>query len=768
MASADVTVWLVDPIAPPQELARLDEALVTYDDSEAASAGAWLQSILSPFEAPAESLRVAGRQVVLRRWMGLGDAASRPPLDLAPLRQPRVLRSVGDAGVGQRVADWIVRQALVRLADEAVAPGTRLQVRAIGAWPDAAAPAGWLTLSPVPGEGPAPSGPVQEVLVRGPGPHGDVPRPAGHAIVLAPFEDTRRLARWRCDPAASDTEIGVTLCLGGTPLAGPVSCPGGYPIPALVEALLLALDGIEDMHAGHAMDGDTVDRLAHRHQLVLAALVGDDGPLMRCHWERWRARRPAPRRAEAKPAPARAAAPAEEGATGLPGAIACALLAQVPATLFNVCDRVFDAAHLHSAACLIDPVDGRTWRYAALREVVLAHAGRLRSLGLRPGDRVGFAGQDGFDAAALMLACFSEGLVFAPMNPGASFAHCVAMLEVAQPAVVLGDERTLMQRADELRPYPTWTIPDFLGRHAPSPRGPRAVAADTPAVMLFTSGSTGLPKAVLHTHGDLVTSSMNYGRHVLALRSGDCLYTPSRIFFTYGLNNLMLGLQAGASVVLSVPLSAGTALGDVLRRHAVSVFMAVPATLKLAVARAQADGGWPALRLCVSAGERLPARLRHLAMCHFGVDVIDGIGSTETLSTFVSNRPGDPHAAGTGRVVPGFGVKLLDDEGRPCRVGEVGVMWVQGATLARRYEGTEPAATGTFCDGWFNTQDLFFVDALQRFHHVGRAGNVIKINACWFSPDTLEATLQAHPAVRECAVCVLHDEHGLPRPLACV
>jgi acyl-coenzyme A synthetase/AMP-(fatty) acid ligase len=284
--------------------------------------------------------------------------------------------------------------------------------------------------------------------------------------------------------------------------------------------------------------------------------------------------------------------------------------------------------------------------------------------------------------------------------------------------------------------------------------------------MLFTSGSTGRPKAVLHSHADFIACSLNYGRSVLELGAADCLYTPSRLFFAYGLNNLMLSLLAGASHVLAVPLAAGRDAGEVIEAHGVSVFMAVPAVYKLVLARATRPLGAPALRLCVSAGERLPARLHRQARAHFGAEVLDGIGCTEALSTFVSSRPGRSLPGCTGTVVPGFELRLLDERGEPCRVGAVGVLWVRGNTLAKRYASGE--AGDAFVDGWFDTQDLFFADAAGRLHNVGRAGSVIKINACWFSPDTLEATLQRHPAVRDCAVCVVPDDYGMPRPKAFV
>jgi acyl-coenzyme A synthetase/AMP-(fatty) acid ligase len=710
-APHDVIVWLVDAIASPLEVARLDEALITFADDEARAAGAWIVSVLAPFETPAERLRIAGRHLSLRRWLVLGDDASMPPAGATSTHYRWVRRGATANGPGRFASAWIVRRVLALLANEG----------------------------------------VQDVVVHGPGAAAAMPTPTSHAIVLNVLGTPSGRTRDEVDAGAY--RISVALRLDDVPLSGPVSWPSGCPEPALLEALLLALDESSTV-TGPALRNDAeFDELARRHRLVVAALLDDDGPWLRCHWDALRARRGDPLGVDTDP----------------PGIVSQPALASCPAVPFNVCDRVFDAAHRRSAARLIDPVDGHSWCYEVLRETALAHVGRLRSLRLQPGDRVGFfAGQDGLDAAALMLACFAGAFVFTPLNPCASTAHCKAMLAAARPALVLGDERILEQWAVDLRPWRTCALLSFLDLPALAPREPLAVFADTPAVMLFTSGSTGQPKPVLHTHGDFATGSLNYGQHVLSLTASDCLYTPSRIFFAYGLHNLMLALQAGASVLLAGPLPADTSAGDVLERHAVSVFMAVPATLKLAITRARGPSRATSLRLCVSAGERLSMRLRRQAMRHFGVDVIDGIGSTETLSTFVSNRPGDPRAAGTGRVVPGFRVRLLNNQGLPCQVGEVGVMWVQGATLAQRYEGVDPSARSPFVDGWFDTQDLFFVDAEDCFHHVGRSGSVIKINACWFSPDTLEATLQTHPAVRECAVCVVNDEHGLPRPLACV
>ncbi|MBI3777141.1 MAG: AMP-binding protein, partial [Gammaproteobacteria bacterium] len=284
----------------------------------------------------------------------------------------------------------------------------------------------------------------------------------------------------------------------------------------------------------------------------------------------------------------------------------------------------------------------------------------------------------------------------------------------------------------------------------------------------FTSGSTGAPKAVAHTHADFLHCSLNYARHVMGLRANDCVYTPSRIFFAYGLNNMMQSLLAGASHVLAAPLPRDRRVVDIISMYRVTAFLAVPAIYKIALTEGKPRPNLCSLRLCISAGEKLPVKLYWEAKAYFGVTVLDGIGNTEAISTFISNRMSGATHNCTGRLVPGFKVRLINERGELCRVGEVGVLWVKGNTLTKGYINDEPATSVHFVDGWFNTQDMFFMDATRRFYNVGRVGSIIKINASWFSPDLLESALQAHPAVKECAVCMAHDDYGLPRPKAFV
>lgn len=717
--TVDAEIRLVEQASPGQ-LARLDDSLLTFDDDEAEAVGTLLGAVLEPFEGGVSILHIGGHRVGVREVVA---TAARPAAGVA----------VRDGGLA---VEWLLEQVLAQVREHGVPPGVAVRVRRIG-----------------PGSASAvaePQDPVaQRVVAVMPGarPADVVPQRNDIVIdlfgVLAPRVHAGGLAHNVLSIAGASVRAGDDA-IALSHLSG----PGHRVRPALVEAVLMLLD---DTQAGLG-DREEFDALARRHRLQVNVLWGLDGAIGSPQWQAHQERRELGRHDDEEAHDATAWQPP---------------VGQVGSAPFNLCERVFDPAHLRSDARVIDPATGESLRYAELQRHVYAHTGRLQALGIGPGDIVGFAASDGLAATAVMLACLACGAVFAPLSPAASEAQYAAMFDAARPRLVLVDAATAGQRKALMSRWPQRDLEAFLQLPLAGTPAPKRLPPDAPGVMLFTSGSTGRPKAVLHTHADFVTCSLNYGRCVLELGPADCLYTPSRLFFAYGLNNLMLSLLAGASHVLAVPLPGGQGVGDVIETQGVTVFMAVPTVYKLALTRAQRPLRAPALRLCVSAGERMSARLHRQARDHLGVDVLDGIGCTEALSTFISNRPGWSVPGCTGTVVPGFQVRLVDERGEPCRVGAVGELWVKGNTLARRYASDEGGGEA-FVDGWFNTQDLFFADAAGRFYNVGRAGSVIKINACWFSPDTLEATLQAHPAVRDCAVCVVQDDYGMPRPKAFV
>ncbi|WP_158250792.1 AMP-binding protein [Xanthomonas albilineans] len=446
---------------------------------------------------------------------------------------------------------------------------------------------------------------------------------------------------------------------------------------------------------------------------------------------------------------------------------ACAPIGFLPSVQVNVCAQIFSAAHLASTAQMIDPLRQQAFSYRQLRSRAATYARHLSLLGLQSGDAVALIAIDSLAGVALMLACLAGGLVFAPINELVSLAHFETTIKTIKPRLVLIDAELPPSHHAALRHLPTLELTSLMPVIENDELVVAPCPADTPAVMICTSGSTGTPKAVTHSHADFMHCHLNYQQAVLGLRSDDVMYTPSRVFFAYGLNNLMLSLLAGVSHVIAAPLSVRQ-IAQTIHTYHVTVLLAVPAVFKLLLAEAAPDAVWPALRLCISAGESLPARLGHAISTRWQVEVLDGIGCTEVLSTFISNRPGHALMGCTGTPVPGFVVKLVNKQGEICRIGEVGSLWVRGNTLTRGYVGDPILSAQLFVDGWFDTRDLFFADAKGRFHNLGRMGSAIKINGCWLSPETLESVIQTHACVKECAICLIEDEFGLPRPAAFV
>nr|AKP45400.1 benzoate-CoA ligase [Cystobacter sp. Cbv34]QQZ45558.1 CysL [synthetic construct] len=771
-ADAVVSV-LFQPVDFPS-LARLDASLLAYDDEDAGAVGRVLGELLQPFLLDSARMTVGRKAVRVDHIClpGLLRADSRaaeesvlaPALRLATKpgrhfvalcrntalrlgdRLPHLLAQ-GPLCDGASTALLLLQRVLDTLIGSGGLKDHRLTLELVGADPrtEAAfrARTPWLVAERA-ASAASTDAPRVDVVVLFP-----AARPS--ALELRPDSVVIDLfGTWSLRPRPEVLAKNIVYVRGASVrLAGEavVSTPSFAPDrvePALLEALLRELD------AEASSDG-----LAHEHRLEIGGIRGFWGEIRRAEWDAFHSRR----RGEL----ARFQVSGQVTAAN-PG------LASLPDGATNICEYIFREAHLRSGSCLVDPQSGQSATYAELRRLAAAYARRFRALGLRQGDVVALAAPDGISSVAVMLGCFLGGWVFAPLNHTASAVNFEAMLSSASPRLVLHAASTVARHLPVLSTRRCAELASFLPPDAldgvEGDVTPLPVSPEAPAVMLFTSGSTGGPKAVTHTHADFITCSRNYAPYVVELRPDDRVYTPSPTFFAYGLNNLLLSLSAGATHVISVPRNGGMGVAEILARNEVTVLFAVPAVYKLIISKNDRGLRLPKLRLCISAGEKLPLKLYREARSFFSVNVLDGIGCTEAISTFISNRESYVAPGCTGVVVPGFEVKLVNPRGELCRVGEVGVLWVRGGALTRGYVNAPDLTEKHFVDGWFNTQDMFFMDAEYRLYNVGRAGSVIKINSCWFSPEMMESVLQSHPAVKECAVCVVIDDYGLPRPKA--
>ena len=303
---------------------------------------------------------------------------------------------------------------------------------------------------------------------------------------------------------------------------------------------------------------------------------------------------------------------------------------------------------------------------------------------------------------------------------------------------------------------------------------PEAAAApthrDDPAFWLYTSGSTGRPKAAIHRHRDMVYCLEHYAGQVLGITAADRTYSTSKLFFAYGLGNaLYFPFGVGASTVLVAERPTPDTVLEVLRRYEPTLFFAVPAVYAaLLQTPGLRCGDFGSVRCAVSAGEALPAPLWERFRDRFGVSILDGIGSTEMLHMFISNRPNDIVPGTSGKLVPGYAARIVDEQGCEVPDGQMGELQIRGESAAAGYWNRPELTPATFRGEWTVTGDKYVRDEHGYFRHCGRTDDMLKVSGLWVSPLEVEAALMAHPAVVECAVVGATDADGLTKPKAFV
>jgi benzoate-CoA ligase len=294
--------------------------------------------------------------------------------------------------------------------------------------------------------------------------------------------------------------------------------------------------------------------------------------------------------------------------------------------------------------------------------------------------------------------------------------------------------------------------------------------ASDPAFFLYTSGTTGEPKGVVHRHADLAVTAERYAREILGLGPADRVLSAAKLYFAYGLgNSLTFPLSLGAEIVLHPDRATPEAMFDLIARESPTVFFGVPTLYAAMLAHPDLPESLGRVRLCVSAGEALPPALYERWLTQFGVEILDGLGSTEMLHIFLSNCPGAARAGSSGKPVPGYEVRLVDADGRDVPDSEVGDLLARGDSAALSYHSRpEETARTMFAPGWLRTGDSYRRDADGYYFHVGRSDDLMKVSGLYVSPVEVEGLLAAHPAVVEAAVVGQLDEHGLTKPRAFV
>lgn len=431
--------------------------------------------------------------------------------------------------------------------------------------------------------------------------------------------------------------------------------------------------------------------------------------------------------------------------------------------------------------------DAGSYTYGELSQRANRFANAITALGVQPEQRVFLCLLDSIDWPVAFLGCILAGVVPVAANTLLTTQDYDYMLRDSRArALVVSDQLwpkvvpLLGKLAHLQHVVVSGVMPTDspVALHAFAPLCERASAdfkpADTspdePCFWLYSSGSTGAPKGTVHIHSSLLNTAELFARPVLGLREDDLVFSAAKLFFAYGLGNgLSFPMAVGATAVLMAERSMPEAVFKRLRTHRPSVFYGVPTLFaSLLASPLLPTRGELALRLCTSAGEALPADIGRRWTEHFGVEILDGIGSTEMLHVFLSNRPGQVRYGTTGFAVPGYDLRIVDDQGQPCSVGQVGELQVSGPTAAIGYWNLREKSRNTFQGPWTRSGDKYSVDADGYYTYAGRSDDMLKVGGIYVSPIEVESALITHPAVLEAAVIGRADESMLVKPQAFV
>lgn len=437
----------------------------------------------------------------------------------------------------------------------------------------------------------------------------------------------------------------------------------------------------------------------------------------------------------------------------------------------------------------------RNYTYNDIQKMVNKTANGLLSLGIGIEDRVMILMLDVPQFWAIFWGTVKIGAIPIPIN---------TMLTSDDYEFYLNDSRSrLLVISEELLPLVTQikgdlpylrdlvVISETEGAHIPFKQRYKNASStlkiasttkDDVGFWLYSSGSTGAPKGAIHSQYDMVVCAKAYGENILEIKEDDICISSARLFFAYGLGNSMyLPMYAGASVVLNSAPPKPEGVFTTLKRFRPTIYFGIPTLYGQILAYQEkldkesgiqpdpnADHAFSSVRVCVSAGEALPTEIYHRFKERYGVDILDGIGSTEMAHIFISNKPGALKPGATGKPVPGYELKIVDDQGTELPQGEIGTLMVKGDSAAQFYWRKREKSRQTMVGEWINTGDKYYIDEEGFYHAAGRSDDMLKVGGIWVSPLEVENCLVEHPTVFECAVVGHLDEKFLVKPKAFV
>ncbi|HUB96443.1 MAG TPA: benzoate-CoA ligase family protein [Stellaceae bacterium] len=422
--------------------------------------------------------------------------------------------------------------------------------------------------------------------------------------------------------------------------------------------------------------------------------------------------------------------------------------------------------------------------YGALAERVDRAANAFRSVGIEPEQRMMLCLLDTIDFPVAFLGAIKAGIVPIPVNTMMTAADYEFMLRDSRAKALVVSDALYDRLAPLFASLPALRHVIVSGGEGISGRlhlsslldaaEPRAKAAETlrdePCFWLYSSGSTGAPKGAVHLHAHLILTAEHYAKPVLGIAESDRVFSAAKLFFAYGLgNSLTFPMAVGATSLLLAERPTPAVVARLLKERRPTLFYGVPTLYAAMLASPDLPArGEIAVRLCVSAGEALPEEIGRRWTERFGIEILDGLGSTEMLHIFLSNRPGQVRYGTTGVPAPGYEIRLLDDAGNPVGPGEIGELHVAGPTSAAMYWNNRERSRNTFLGAWTRSGDKYVRDADGYYTYCGRADDMLKVGGIYVSPFEVEAALMTHECVLEVAVVGHDDEHRLVKPKAFV